>query len=55
MKLNDIRLNKKGTIGTEPVAKKNKKGVWRKGTEVKFGKLGSVFLPGKKLNNSSRY
>ena len=55
MKLNDWTINKKGTVGLEPIAKKNKKGIWRKGTEVKLGKLGSMFIPGKKLTGSSRY
>lgn len=55
MKLNDFRLNKKGTVGLEPIAKRNKKGVLRKGTEIKLGKLGSIFIPGKKLSSNSRY
>lgn len=45
-KLNDFRLNKKGTVGTEPIAYM-KNGVPHYGTQVKLGKLGSVFLPRK--------
>lgn len=46
--LSDVRLNKAGTIGTEPIAKKTKNG-YRKYTEVKLGKLGKVSIPGKRI------
>lgn len=47
--LSDIRLNKSGTIGTEPIAKLDKKGNMRNYTEVKLGKLGSFSIKGKKI------
>lgn len=47
MKLNDIRLNKSGTVGTEPIMKNGKVR-----TEVKLGKLGSVRLPSKKATEA---
>ncbi len=41
--LNDIRLNKSGTVGTEPIAKNG-----NRYTEVKLGKLGAVDVPASK-------
>lgn len=44
-KLGDMRLNKSGTVGTEPTAKKNKDGSFTNYTELKFGKLGKIDIP----------
>lgn len=45
--LGDMRLNKSGTVGTEPIGKPNANGGIDKFTELKFGKLGSIDLPSK--------
>lgn len=47
IKLNDVRLNKSGSIGTEPMGRIGKSGAMEKFTEVKLGRLGKVDLPSK--------
>lgn len=50
-KASDFRLNKSGTIGTEPIAKPNGSGGYDRGVDLKFGGLGSVFVPTQKIKN----
>lgn len=45
--LGDIRLNKSGTIGTEPIGKVQPNGSVKRFTELKFGKLGKIDIPRK--------
>lgn len=41
----DIRLNKSGTVGTEPMGRPNSSGGVNKFTELKLGSLGKIDLP----------
>lgn len=44
-KISDMRLNKSGSIGTEPIAKRDSSGRLRKYVQVKAGKLGGFDIP----------
>lgn len=48
--LSDMRLNKSGTVGTEPIAKPNGRGGFNKFTELKFGGLGKFDIPNNKIS-----
>lgn len=43
--INDVSLNKSGTVGTEPIGKPDGRGGINKFTELKFGSLGAVDIP----------
>lgn len=47
LNLGDMRLNKKGTVGTEPIMKMTKRGP-KRFTEVKLGKLGKIDIPNRR-------
>lgn len=43
--LGDMRLNKSGTVGTEPIGKVQPNRSVKRYTEVKLGKLGKIDIP----------
>lgn len=43
--LDDVQLNKSGTVGTEPIGKPQKDGSIKRYTEVKLGKIGKIDIP----------
>lgn len=47
-KLDNMNLNKKGTVGTEPIGKVQPDGSLKRYTEVKLGKLGKFDIPNKR-------
>lgn len=49
--LSDIRLNKSGTVGTEPMGIPNGKGGINRVTEVKLGSLGHFDIPNNKMGS----
>jgi hypothetical protein len=52
--LSDMPINKSGTVGTEPIARKKADGSYERGVEVKFGRAGTMFVPTDKIKRYVR-